>query len=136
MRKTAARCVRVRGPTGCQPCHSQLVPLSGVSEDCASTLEKYGSLSTGDRQSCFSSIDAKASGLALRTTLQLGVTILMPALVALGRKYLVGSYRGNSLAAWVLCRRVICVLRMMQPSKNVSKRKFSQLCTLRVRTRG
>ena len=48
--------------TGCQSCHSRLVPLSGVSEDCASTLEsvcgKYGSLSTGACQSCFSSIDA------------------------------------------------------------------------------
>ena len=34
--------------TGCQYCHSRLVPLSGVSADCASTIEsvceKYGSL--------------------------------------------------------------------------------------------
>ena len=36
--------------TSCQSCHSRLVPLSGVSEDCASTFEKYGSLSTGDRK--------------------------------------------------------------------------------------
>ena len=48
--------------TDCQSCHSRLVPLSGVSVDCASTLEsvcgKSGSLSTGACQSCFSSINA------------------------------------------------------------------------------
>merc|ERR1712012_1237169 len=62
--------------TGCQSCHSRLVPLSGVSADCASTLEsvcgKFGSLSTGACQSCFSSIDAVNLVRAVRTTPQLG----------------------------------------------------------------
>ena len=51
---------RVRCESGRESCHSRLVPLSGVSQDCASTLEKYGSLNMGDCQSCFSSIYADA----------------------------------------------------------------------------
>ena len=64
-------------------------PLSGVSEDCASTFEKYGSLSTSDRKRVASiaspALTLKASGLAFRTTLLLGVTTLVPALVSLGK---------------------------------------------------
>ena len=41
---------RICSLTGCQSCHSRLVPLPAVSEDCASTLEKHGSLSTGNRK--------------------------------------------------------------------------------------
>ena len=74
---------RVRGPY-----RLSVLPLAACASfwrvrDCASTLAKYRSLSTGDSQLCFSSIDAESSGLALRTTPQLGVTILMPALLAL-----------------------------------------------------
>ena len=59
--------------------------------DCASTLEKNRS----QCQSCSPALTLRASGPALRTTPQLDVTILIPALIALGRKYLVD--RGNSL---------------------------------------
>ena len=56
-------------------CKPIAYPLSNL---CA----KYKSFSTGDYQSCFSSIYAGASGLAILTTRQLGVTFLTLALVA------------------------------------------------------
>ena len=90
-RKTRQRCrcvARVHGP----PVVSLLLassPLSRVSEDCASTLEKHGSLGTRRSQaSCldsFPSIDTQASELALWTTPQLGVYILLVALATLGK---------------------------------------------------
>ena len=91
-------------------------PLSGVSKDCASTVEKYGSLSTGDRKRVsFTSIDTQASGLALRATLLLGVAALMSALVTLGQstsleaieatRLLHGFYVDESSAkrTWQIC---------------------------------
>ena len=65
--------------------------------DCASTLEKYGSRC----QSCFPALTLRSSGPALRTTPQLGVTILMPALVALGRK---------KVPRWKLPRQLACCI--------------------------
>ena len=54
-------------------------------DDCASTHEKYGSFSTGDRKRV-ASIASPAITLKPRpATLLLGVTTLMPALVILGK---------------------------------------------------
>ena len=51
---------RLRGPHGLSILPLASCASSSVSEDCASTLEQYGSLSADDCQSCFSSMDADA----------------------------------------------------------------------------
>ena len=50
----------------------------------------------------FPSIDTPASGLALWTTPQLGVNILLLVLVTLGKSASLEAIEGNSLVAWVL----------------------------------
>ena len=69
--------------TGCQHCHSRLVPFGHDSRLRIHSwicVRKYRSFSTVDYESCFSSIDVEASGLAILTTAQLGVTFLTLAL--------------------------------------------------------
>ena len=59
--------------------------LSDVTADCISTLDSVCEIQVFQHrryQSCFSSVDAGASGLAILTTLQLGVIFLTLALAA------------------------------------------------------
>ena len=77
---------RIRGPHELSVLHLRLALLSGVSKIALPLLRSIGR----DASCALQQLTLSASGPALRTTPQLDVTILMPALIALGRKYLVG----------------------------------------------
>ena len=69
--------------------------LSTVSEGCTSTLEKQGSLSTGDRKRVASIASLALTLKPWNSTLLLVVATFLPVLVTLG-KVPHRSYRGNS----------------------------------------
>ena len=95
-------------PSSCQSCYSRL-NLFWYVEDCASTLEEHGSLSTGDRKRVASiaspAIDTQASRLAIQATLLLGVTALLFALITLGKN-----------TSWKLSRQLACYTISMSTS--------------------
>ena len=84
------------------------MPLPTVSEDCASTLVEYGSLSTGDRKRVALIASPALTlmlGPAFRVTLLLRVTTLMLALVTWAE-----------VPHWKLSRQLACCMGSMLTS--------------------